>query len=123
MAVIGTASVLAGIALAFSIYWAAALAPPNSAAAVWPFLVAFVGALVIAAVASYAVARQRGHTTMTPLVLVVVVIVAAFAGGSLGNVAGWLGLLLLPLGTIALWAYSAVAVHHLRALRTASKTG
>ena len=47
MALIGTASVLAALALAASIYWAAAVAPPDSAPGVVPFIVAFVGAAVI----------------------------------------------------------------------------
>ena len=117
MALIGTVSGLAAAALAFSIYWAAALAPSNSAPAAWPFIVAFVGAVVLAAVTSYTLARERGHSSMAPLVVALIVTAVSFGGGAGGNVIGWLGLLAMPLGTMALWAFSAVAVRDLRAFR------
>ena len=113
MALVGTAWVLAAIALASSIYWAAALAPPNSAAGVVPFVVAFVGAASVAAATSFAVARHRGRTSLAPLVFAAVVMVAVSEEGRLLIGGVW------PLSailTLALVAYSANGMARLRVL-------
>ncbi len=122
MALVVTATALAFGALAFSIFWAATLAPPDSAAGVWPFIVAFAGAAFVAASASYALARRRGHASMAPLVLIIVVAVVVLAAPAFGNVAGWFGLFTIPLATIGLWVFSATAVHRLRASRKDAQT-
>ena len=103
MALIGTAWVLAAIALGSSIYWAAVLAPPDSAPGVVPFIVAFVGAASIAAATSYAVARRRGRTSLAPLAIAALVSVAASEEGRM--LLGGVWPLTAPL-TIALAAYS-----------------
>ena len=111
MALVGTDSVLALLALASSIYWAAALAPSDSAPAVMPPIVAFVGAALIAATASYAVARQCGRTSLAPLVIAAVVSVAVSEDGRM--LIGGVWPLTVPV-TVALCAYSARGVDRLR---------
>lgn len=111
MRLIGTAWVLAAVALAFSIYWAAAHAPPQSASGVVPVMVAFVGAVAITAATNYAVARRRGRTSLAPLVLAAVVSVAISEEG--GLLLGGLWQLTVPV-TLFLCARS---VDRLSALR------
>ena len=120
MAIIGTACVVAAIALASSIYWAAALAPPDSAAGVVPFVVAFAGAAAIAAATSFTVARQRGRTSLAPLVCAAVVIVAVSEDGRLLIGGVWP---LTALLTIALLAYAANGVARLRVLQQPADAG
>ena len=119
MMLIGAAWVLAALAVAASIYWAAALAPPDSASGVVPFVVAFVGAALIAAATSYAVTRQRGRTSLAPLVIAAVIIVAVSEDGRLLIGAVWP---LTALLTVALVVYSANGVLRLRALQPPSDT-
>src|SRR3712207_5097644 len=82
MALIGMTTVLAVLAVASSIYWAASLAPADAAPALWPFVVAFVGATAIAAATSFTLARQRGRTSLAPLVFAAVAAVAASEVGA-----------------------------------------
>lgn len=114
MALIGAAWVLAAIALASSIYWAAALAPPDSAPGVVLFAVAFVGAVSVASATSFAVARQRGRTSLAPLVFAAVITVAVSEEGAM--LAGGIWPLTLLL-TLALCAYSAKGLDRLRVLQ------
>ena len=110
MALIRTAWVLAALALAFAIVWAATMAPPDTAAGLIPFAVALVGAVAIAGTTSYVISRQRGRTSMAPLVTAAVI-----------SVAIPLGMVLWPLVvpvTLLLCAYS---VDQLRRVRNPSK--
>ena len=113
MALVGTVWVMAALALASSIYWAAALAPADSAAGVWPFIVAFVGAAAVAAATSYAVARQRGRTSLAPLVFAALAAFSIADGGLLVG-AVWP---LAGLAALALCAYSLEGWHRLRSFQ------